>query len=61
VRDETCSTCKHWEPEDHRTGKCHRFPPQLVSIGTLGNSNDVSRWPLTGAKSYCGEWSPVVV
>jgi hypothetical protein len=72
-----CDECKFWEltietpyPEhDILDGECHRFPPQLNSIGVQesrarGNvdpaewSTEVWRLPLVNAENWCGEFQP---
>lgn len=58
-----CDRCRFWvlwheraEP-DHQEGECRRRAPSPV---TLLHGDAVADWPLTLAKSWCGEHEAVV-
>lgn len=53
-----CNACQYWEQAG---GKCHVFPPQVVSIlsvtnGAITGSSAITQWPLTKPTSWCGQF-----
>lgn len=58
--DQQCSNCHFYEHYQNYTyrgqmtsrGKCHRYPPQIVS----SSPEDYSDFPLVNEKEYCGEF-----
>ncbi len=51
-----CSSCRFWRKwSDDRTGRCRRYPPQVIH--SEGNTDGKTVWPETMPHEVCGEYS----
>jgi hypothetical protein len=51
-RDKQCRECEFFD----KHGKCHRYPPQLFSVGAPPNRAFVEQLPNVKPDGYCGEF-----
>jgi len=59
---ERCETCRFWKRAKVIVGhdmRCHRFPPQRITVTSFYGFTVCSstRMPRTEAHGWCGEWS----
>ena len=55
--NENCANCKFWEelnPEDVESGRCRRFPPQV--LGRCEDGQLDIGFPYTNDEDWCGEF-----
>ncbi len=62
----SCGNCKFWDhggadnydgnDDDEAFSDCRRFPPPMGHYADVG-PNFTSRFPVTLAMSWCGEWA----
>jgi hypothetical protein len=57
-RSQRCETCFFWERDYDGAvaGACRRRPPVVVIITKDDGDHDVTAWPDTREKDWCGEW-----
>jgi len=51
-----CNTCTFWDKKNETTGECHRYAPQTISFVVDSETKIESRFPVTAAEDYCGEY-----
>lgn len=52
-----CSTCKHWnKTEDAGKGECRRHAPQSLVFTIDRKTRFESRFPVTAASDWCGDF-----
>lgn len=55
-----CSACKHWSHEARATqGECRRHAPQTLVFTIDDKTKFESRFPVTQATDWCGEFEAV--
>ena len=52
-----CSDCHYFQPTEHTSGACHRYPPAFAGDHSPREDH---RWrfPLVSELSWCGEFLP---
>lgn len=53
----TCATCANWAAKDGNDGECRVRAPQLIAFRVDNDTEFVTRFPLTAASDWCGEWT----
>lgn len=59
VLQNTCGQCKHYDPVAELgddMGMCRRYPPMNIVTMTEKGPQEMSKFPLTGLKHWCGEF-----
>jgi hypothetical protein len=55
-----CSACKHWSNESSASqGECRRHAPQTLVFTIDAETKFESRFPITQASDWCGEFEIV--
>jgi hypothetical protein len=55
-----CSACKHWSHEaSAQQGECRRHAPQTLVFTLDDKTQFESRFPLTNAIDWCGEFEAI--
>jgi len=56
VEKNRCEACEHFlDVGEGSQGRCHRFPPQVISQGGF----PLSCWPKVQVDGYCWEWRKI--
>ena len=55
-----CDACLFWEELEipFATGECHRYP-RASYLGLLTPDDELTPWPLTKLKDWCGEFREI--
>lgn len=56
-KTDTCSQCNHWKATSAAEGQCRRNPPQAVSFKVDDEVKFETRFPVTAADDWCGEFT----
>ena len=51
-----CSSCKHWNSQSDNKGECRRYAPQALAFVVDSETKFESRFPVTAASEWCGEF-----
>jgi hypothetical protein len=55
-----CSACKHWSNQSSADkGECRRYAPQTLVFTIDNETKFESRFPVTKASDWCGEFEIV--
>lgn len=52
----TCESCTYWKATADAQGECRRQPPQAVTFVVDAQTQFVTRFPVTAAQDWCGEY-----
>lgn len=53
----TCESCAYWNSTAAAEGECRRQPPQAISFRVDEQTRFETRFPVTQASDWCGEYS----
>jgi hypothetical protein len=56
---EVCSACKHWNSKASNEGECRRHSPQALVFVVDAETKFESRFPVTQASDWCGEFEKI--
>ena len=51
-----CSACKHWNSQSSNEGECRRHSPQALAFVVDSETKYESRFPVTKANDWCGDF-----
>lgn len=51
-----CANCTHWNQSEASAGECRRHAPQTVVFNVDANVKFESRFPVTKAADWCGDF-----
>jgi hypothetical protein len=57
TKTEVCSACKHWNSNTNNEGECRRQAPQALVFVVDAETKFESRFPVTKATEWCGEFA----
>ena len=57
TKTETCAKCAYWNAKGTDDGECRRQPPQAISFKVNEEVKFETRFPMTAADDWCGEFS----
>ena len=52
-----CASCTYWEAKAGTSGECRRHAPQTIAFTVDTDVKFESRFPLTKASDWCGDYS----
>ena len=52
-----CEACTYWEAKSGEVGECRRHAPQTVVFNVDTEVKFESRFPLTKAQDWCGDFT----
>jgi hypothetical protein len=52
----TCAACAFWNETASNEGECRRQPPQAISFKVDESTQFETRFPVTKASDWCGEF-----
>ena len=52
-----CETCTYWQAKADTTGECRRHAPQTIAFTVDDDVRFESRFPLTKAADWCGDFA----
>ncbi|MBB5352717.1 hypothetical protein HNR46_002965 [Haloferula luteola] len=53
-----CADCIHWNSSDEGEGECRRHAPQMIAFEVDDEVVLESRFPMTAAEDWCGDFEP---
>ncbi len=57
TRTQTCTSCRHWKNLSSGEGECRRRPPQAITFTINDEVRFETRFPMTRAQDWCGEYA----
>ena len=52
----TCAACANWNPTGGQSGECRAKAPQTIVLKIDDETKVESRFPVTQAEDWCGEF-----
>ncbi|CAM3001488.1 hypothetical protein [Rariglobus hedericola] len=52
-----CKSCTYWEAKTNTLGECRRHAPQTIAFNVDDDVKFESRFPVTKAADWCGDYS----
>ncbi len=58
TQTKACGDCIHWNAGAEEEGECRRHAPQMIAFEVDEEVHLESRFPMTAADDWCGDFEP---